>query len=479
MRSFTHALALGVLAGQAFGTVHHMFSGVFSGADIYAIEFDDKANTLTLANSIVSNANSSKWIAIDERKQNIYVGNGAQYDSYTITNCTGLEYSGTVNISASCNNANYIIASTASPSDNEFLYSADDMGNAVWVHSVNITSGEVVEVQYLAAPTGANPRHMVVHPKGGYAYVVFEELSAIGVYLRDTTTGELTYTNTSYSLLPSTYTNTSSYWADEVQFSVNSDGTPSYMYAATRSRTTAIPGYVSAFSIDAETGAIVKQLFLTETTGSGGSANSVTSAPFREEYFAITDSGSNFVEVWMITTNGTNSATGKAVAHLDLSSGPSDVTTDTATEKNATTLCTDPFVPADCDPEPVPVLVGLAADPIAVVAPALLTNTLVVLPPITTTDVLAPENAPVAVLFEYPVVAGPDDPVAVLKTEVKLPVGENEVAGDPEADDERTPLQSPWLQVLKAHWEQGEPKATEPVTGAPLQNPFEQVLKAH
>lgn len=120
------------------------------------------------------------------------------------------------------------------------------------------------------------------------------------------------------------YSNTSSYWADEVQFSVSTNGTPSYMYAATRSRTTTIPGYVSAFSIDTSTGAIIEQLFLTETTGSGGSANSVTAAPFGEEYFAITDSGSSFVEVWMITANGTGSATGKAVAHLDLTSGPSD-----------------------------------------------------------------------------------------------------------------------------------------------------------
>ncbi|KAF8847988.1 3-carboxy-cis,cis-mucoante lactonizing enzyme [Acephala macrosclerotiorum] len=371
MRSFTRVAALSALAGQAFGTVHHMFSGVFSGTDIYAIEFDDETNNLTLASSIVSEASSSKWIAIDERKQNIYVANGAQYDSYTITNSTGLEYSGTVEMSSNCSNANYIIASTASPyvvfgapystgcpanmmsvdstgtltgiianatynsnagihglalsADNQFLYSADDIGNAIWVHSVNITSGEIAEVQYLAAPTSDNPRHMVVHPLGNYAYVVFEEGNAIGVYSRDTTTGELTYTNTSYSLLPSTYSNTSSYWADEVQFSVNTNGTPSYMYAATRSRTTTIPGYVSAFSLDTSTGAIVEQLFVTETTGSGGSANSVTAAPFGEEYFAITDSGSNFVEVWMITANGTSSATGKAVAHLDLASGPSDV----------------------------------------------------------------------------------------------------------------------------------------------------------
>jgi hypothetical protein len=41
------------------------------------------------------------WI-YQERKQNIYIGNGAQYDSYTITNSTGLEYSGTVEIGGSC-----------------------------------------------------------------------------------------------------------------------------------------------------------------------------------------------------------------------------------------------------------------------------------------------------------------------------------------------------------------------------------------
>jgi carboxy-cis,cis-muconate cyclase len=272
-----------------------------------------------------------------------YVVFGAPYSTGCPAQMMSVNDDGT--LSAVIANATYSSSSgvhgLALSSDNEFLYSADDMGNAVWVHSVNITSGEVAEVQYLAAPTGADPRHIVVHPAGNYAYVVFEALSSIGVYSRDTSTGELTYTNTSYSLLPSSksfryrgkdiadiyvaYTNTSSYWADEVNFSVNSSGTPSYMYAATRSRTTTIPGYISAFSIDTETGAIHEQLFLKETTGSGGSANSVTAAPFGEEYFAITDSGSNFVEMWMITVNETGSATGKAVAHLDLDAGPSDV----------------------------------------------------------------------------------------------------------------------------------------------------------
>ncbi|RDW92049.1 putative carboxy-cis,cis-muconate cyclase [Coleophoma crateriformis] len=372
MLSFTPTLLLGLCAGQALGAVHHMFSGVFSGTDIYAIEFDDEANTLTAANNITSIASSSKWIAIDALKKNLYVANGAQYDSYTITNSTGLEYVSSVSVDSSCSNLNFIVASSVSPyvvfgapystgcagnmltvdstgalstivgnmtygsgsgvhglalsADNEFVYSADDMGNAVWVHSYDTTTNEVTEVQYLAAPTGADPRHMAIDPRGAYAYVLFEASSEIGVYARDNSTGMLTYTNTTYPLLPTGFTNaTSSYWADEVVFSYSADGTPKYMYAATRSRTTTIPGYVSAFSLDSNTGAIIDQLFLTETTGSGGSANSVTAALFSEEYFAITDSGSNFIEMWKITVNGTSSATASAVAHFAMDSGPSTV----------------------------------------------------------------------------------------------------------------------------------------------------------
>lgn len=120
MHSFAPTVILGALVGQTFGTVHHMFSGIFSGTDIYAIEFDDETNTLTLANNIISNAASSKWVAIDvhislsclsmailtqkfqERKQNLYVTNGAQYDSYAITNSTGLAYSSSVYMDSNC-----------------------------------------------------------------------------------------------------------------------------------------------------------------------------------------------------------------------------------------------------------------------------------------------------------------------------------------------------------------------------------------
>jgi carboxy-cis,cis-muconate cyclase len=118
------------------------------------------------------------------------------------------------------------------------------------------------------------------------------------------------------------------YWADEVLFSIPSSNgsatSPKYLLAATRSRTTGISGYVSAFALDSKSGAIVEQLFLLPTTNSGGSGNAVSPAPFDEAYFAIADSGSNFLEVWKIGASG-NGTTASSVAHLDLTTGPANV----------------------------------------------------------------------------------------------------------------------------------------------------------
>ena len=233
--------------------------------------------------------------------------------------------------------------------DGAFVYSADDMGNAVWTHSYNSNTSTAETLQYLAAPSGSDPRHLAVHPNGAWVYVVYEAANSVAVYARDNATGLLTDMNTTYSLLPAgsspppiilllekkpkvltplcpCFTNTSSYWADEVKFSIPvspcHSTQPKYLVTATRSRTTSAKGYVSVFALDATTGAITSQLFLLSTTASGGSANAVAPAPFSEEYFAITDSGSNFVEVWKIAENGTSAA---AVAHLGLSSSPANV----------------------------------------------------------------------------------------------------------------------------------------------------------
>ncbi|KAI3553892.1 hypothetical protein CABS02_05930 [Colletotrichum abscissum] len=374
MRSF-QLLSFAAAAAPALADSHYFFSGFFSGSTIVGVEFDDQTESLTLKNNISTGASSgSKWIHIDSHLKNLYVGTTGYFQSYAITDDLSLTYSSNVSLSSDCSNANYITSSSASPytvfgtpygggcsslaitvddagvlqeatanvtydsaggvhgtwmsPNNDFIYSADDMGNAVWAHSYDNTTGEVTEVQYLAAAEGSNPRHLTVHPNGNWVYVVYEEANSIASYKRDTTTGKLTFTNTTYSLLPSGYTNTSSYWADEVMFSIPSSNAsataPKYLIAATRSRTVGVPGYVSAFSLDSTTGAITEQLFLTPTTNSGGSANAVSPAKFSEDYFAITDSGSNFLEIWKIDATG-SSTTAAAVAHLALTSGPANV----------------------------------------------------------------------------------------------------------------------------------------------------------
>ncbi|KAG5743316.1 hypothetical protein H9Q70_013970 [Fusarium xylarioides] len=356
-----------LLAVSAVAEVHYLFSGFFSGSIIAGIEFDDEAHSLSLVKNISSASDDgSKWIALDACKKNLYVGTTGYFQSYKITKDLGLTYKSNVSLSSDCNNANFITASSKSPfavfgtpygggcptvaisvdktgtlqksfanatyntkggvhgtvlsPKNDFLYSADDMGNAVWVHSYDRETGKIEGVQYLAADEGSNPRHLTVHPNGKWVYVVYEEANSIAAYQRNTKTSKLEFRNETYSLLPSGFTNSSSYWADEVLLSTPAEGTsPKYLLAATRSRKTGVPGYVSAFSLDAETGGIREQLFLQETTNSGGSANAVSPASFSEDLFAITDSGSNFIEVWKI--KGKNAS---AVAHLDLANGPAN-----------------------------------------------------------------------------------------------------------------------------------------------------------
>ncbi|KAF2117231.1 Lactonase, 7-bladed beta-propeller-domain-containing protein [Lophiotrema nucula] len=388
MRAFTFVVVAAGL-GTALCDKHYMFSGFFSGSTIAGLEFDDNSLSLSVVNNISTQADSgSKWIALDARNQNLYVATTGYIQSYAITSNLSLTYETNVSLSSNCSNANFIAAASTAPyavfgipyssgcsglaisvddegtlksafanvtydssagvhgialsSDNNFIYSADDMGNAVWSHKYDNVTGTIEELQKIDAPTGANPRHLTVHPNGNWVYIIYEELSQLAVYSRNGTTGILSDTNTTFSLLPagmllesaiipsaqtllltiviSGFTNTSSYWADEVFVSNATSQSPKYLITGTRSRTTSLPGYVSAFALDADTGAITEQLFLLPTTSSGGSANAVGPAKFSEEYFAITDSGANFVEVWKI-----DGGSAEAVSHVGMDSGPANV----------------------------------------------------------------------------------------------------------------------------------------------------------
>ena len=89
-------------------------------------------------------------------------------------------------------------------STNSFIYSADDTGNTLWIHSVNKTTGEVTLAGSVDGPvTGADPRHVTVHPEGQYLYVILEGANELAQYSIDNTTGIPYSENVTYSLIPS------------------------------------------------------------------------------------------------------------------------------------------------------------------------------------------------------------------------------------------------------------------------------------
>ena len=86
--------------------------------------------------------------------------------------------------------------------NNDILYSADDSGNSLWTHSINSDTGQVEFLDRIAAPThGSDPRHITVHPDGGFAYVVFEGTNKLALYRIDPNTKTLAYTK-SFPLIP-------------------------------------------------------------------------------------------------------------------------------------------------------------------------------------------------------------------------------------------------------------------------------------
>lgn len=89
-------------------------------------------------------------------------------------------------------------------SANSILYSADDSGNTLWTHSVDNTTGELTYVASLAGPaTGADPRHVAVHPEGQYLYVILEGANELAQYSIDQSTGIPSFQNVTYPLIPS------------------------------------------------------------------------------------------------------------------------------------------------------------------------------------------------------------------------------------------------------------------------------------
>ncbi|KAI9740616.1 MAG: hypothetical protein M1834_005197 [Cirrosporium novae-zelandiae] len=358
-----------ILVSLASAKIHHLFVGTFEAASLYALEFDDEALTLKIASNI-SAYDAHSWIAFDHNKKNLYGVAGTAFSSYSVLNGTSLSYDTSLEMGGNCSSDSttkniFVTASPSSPytvygtpfggaaycgtvmsvsstgalstviqnytytstsgvhglalsPNSKYLYSADDSGNAIWTHRVNNETGTLTFLSKLSGPTtGADPRHVATHPSGTHLYAILEGTNQLAVYSLSQSTGLPTNTTKTYSLIPLTVSN-SSHWSDEVALSASSK----YLWATSRARETSGKGYISVFSLS-EDGAVEKQLLLEKTSSSGGTANSVAPAGFSDEWAALTDSSTGFVQVWRLGGNATGSGVQAAepVARVNITEG--------------------------------------------------------------------------------------------------------------------------------------------------------------
>ncbi|KAL1861647.1 hypothetical protein Daus18300_008763 [Diaporthe australafricana] len=371
---YTSPLAIFIsLIFNVNATIHELIVGTFSTKFLYTVEFDDEALTLSLLANI-SVPYAGNWIAFNHDKRNLYTTAYGQsnepqnpkFVSYSIINATAIEHQTTIpaggnctatsifvvadqhhpynvygtffssvkGINAGCGsvfsvdeggaldaviqnytyfvNVSGVHGAALSP-ESRYLYSADDTGNTLWTHAVDRATGEVTALGNLTGPTpGSDPRHVVVHPKGHYLYVILEGSSQLAQYMVDRGTGLPAYDG-AYPLLLSAQQDPAHYWADEVALSSSNR----YLWASNRGRSTNTTGYVSVFSLD-EWGAIVQQNFLVPTSSSGGFSNILSPSPYTDEFAVLTSNSTGFVEVWKLDEDAGSAA---VVAHLDIDDG--------------------------------------------------------------------------------------------------------------------------------------------------------------
>ncbi|ROV86992.1 hypothetical protein VSDG_10090 [Cytospora chrysosperma] len=343
----------------AVATKHNLFVGGFEGAYVYSLVFDDETLTLDMVKNISSNLAHS-WVALSHDKANLYGVQLGGWASYTVENGTDLTYDTSLAIEGNCTESLgtrgiFIIAADKPPYNvyadpfgncanvlsvdstgtleanlqnisyypgsgvhgmafdptGDYIYAADDLGNSIWTYKVDNTTGLLTFVNVIAAPTaGADPRHATVHPGGAYLYVVLEGSNQVAQYNIDPTTHIPQFNNVIYSLLHPGQNN-SDFWSDEV--AVTPDGRT--LWATSRSLSDTINGTISAYSLAAD-GAIESQIFLTDTTTTGGLANAVTVPAWTSQYVALADAAVGIVQIWTIENN-----MGKIVAEVSLNDG--------------------------------------------------------------------------------------------------------------------------------------------------------------
>lgn len=249
------------------------------------------------------------------------------------------------------------IAGLALDPEGMTIYSADLDGEALWAHAISPDgTGRVVglrgrydllqpseqqghdqdqqgrqgERAELVPPQG--PRHLVVHPNGRVLYVVMEAANVVAAYSLDEATRLPLAGISRHSLLPEGADLVNYRGAEAVlSFPSSSDGKamPKYLWAAAApshnatERDPQAGGFISVFGLAADTGEVSgAPLFRVPTMTR---TNAIAPAPWSEDWAAVADAGTGYIEMWHIeetqSDDNTTTKTARGVARVDIPDG--------------------------------------------------------------------------------------------------------------------------------------------------------------
>ncbi|KAJ7123746.1 3-carboxy-cis cis-mucoante lactonizing enzyme [Mycena epipterygia] len=189
----------------------------------------------------------------------------------------------------------------ATTPDLKYMYLTNLGLNTIHSYSLNLANGSVTALgNFTPSESGAGPRHAAITSNGAYLYVIDEEGLRVDQFTIDEASGSLDYTNVSLAVTPFGLTpaNASLYWGDEIVISV--DGLT--LYASTRSRGAAFPGYISGWSLNTD-GSLKDTLFVLPTPEAGGTSNILSVSPWTDaskDMLILTDQDTDFVALYQL-----------------------------------------------------------------------------------------------------------------------------------------------------------------------------------
>ena len=211
-------------------------SGGGKGA-VSSFSFDPASRELTFLNSMSSGGNGPCYIATDKVGKFVYAGNygGGSVSAIPVapdgslgTSIQSIRHSGqgpTPNQKSS-----HVHAAVPDP-DDAFLFVPDLGADKIYIYSLNPENPNPLAPAaqpYMEVPAGSGPRHLTLHPKGGYAYVINELTGEISAFTLSK--GQLQTIQT-IGTLPDGYTG-NKHEADAADIHISPDG--KFLYASLR-----------------------------------------------------------------------------------------------------------------------------------------------------------------------------------------------------------------------------------------------------